>query len=363
MSALLAAAVLAANGTGPSPWSFPLFPQEASTGAPEVDHIYYALLGFGAFFTLAIAGLIVYFAIKYRAGSDADRSNPIENTTRYEVVWIVIPTVLSLFLFAWAAKAYLDLSQPPADAQPIYVVGKQWMWKIQHPEGPREINELHVPAGVPIKLVMTSQDVIHSFYVPAFRVKQDVLPDRYTALWFQADAPGTYHLFCAEYCGTGHSSMIGHVVVMTPDDYAAWLSAAAAGVAPVPGSPGTDGAVMAHEGKGPFFEYGCSSCHLPTSSVRAPRLDGLYGQEIALDNGQHVIADEEYIRESILEPQAKIAAGYQTPSLMPTYRGQVDEEDLRELVEFVRGLRDGWPDQLVHPEKYETDDETHKESP
>jgi cytochrome c oxidase subunit II len=347
MSGLVALFVTAGNA---SPWDFPLFPKEASTGAVEVDHIYFALVAFALVFTVIIAGLILYFAVKYRAGSQADRSNPITQTLRYELVWIAVPTVLSLGLFAWAAKAYLDISVPPRDARTIYVVAKQWMWKIQHPEGRREIDELHVPVGVPIKLVMTSQDVIHSFFVPEFRVKQDVLPDRYTTLWFKADRVGVYHLFCAQYCGAGHSAMIGRVVVMKPADYQAWLSAKAPGIAPVPGSPGTPGASLAHEGSGPFFKYGCNSCHLPTSAVRAPRLDGLYGQEIELDNGEHVIADEQYIRESILDPQAKIAAGYASPSLMPTYRGQVDEQDIRELIEFIKSLKDGWPAALLKPE-------------
>jgi cytochrome c oxidase subunit 2 len=334
---------------GHSPWSFPIFPTEASTGAGQIDLIFFALVGFALLFTGIIAVLILYFAVKYRAGSKADRSNPIEKTLRYELVWIAIPTVLSLGLFVWAARVYLEVSVPPADAHTIYVVGKQWMWKIQHPEGKREINELHVPAGEDIKLVMTSQDVIHSFFVPAFRVKQDVLPDRYTTLWFKATVPGVYRLFCSQYCGAGHSSMVGHVVVMRPTDFQAWLSARATGVAPAPGTPGTPGAPLAVQGVGPFFKYGCNSCHLPTSAVRAPRLDGLFGQQIELSNGDHIIADEQYIRESILDPQAKIAAGYPAPSLMPTYKGQVTEKDLRDLVEFIKSLKNGWPEGLTRP--------------
>ncbi len=347
------AAVLAAVHAGVAQVSgagdrFRFFPPEAATSAGQVDAIYLALIAFAAVFTLAIFGLIIFFAIKYRAGSGADRSNQITETTRFEVIWAVVPTVLALGLFAWAGWVYVEQSRPPADAHTVYVVGKQWMWKIQHPEGAEEINELHVPAGIPIKLVMTSQDVIHSFFVPAFRLKQDVLPDRYTTLWFQATTPGRYEFFCAEYCGLEHSKMRGQVVVMEPAAFARWLSSEAAR-APAPGEPGTESGPMAVSGEGPFFRYGCNACHLPTSAVRAPRLDGLYGSEVRLANGDSVTADEEYIRESILDPQAKISAGYPSPSLMPTYRGQVSEADLRALVEFVKSLQDGWPEEVEQP--------------
>jgi len=327
-----------------------LLPTRASHGAREIDAIFWALVAFSSLLVLIVVGLMVFYGIRYRAGREADRSGRQASNLRVEAIWIAIPSVIGLVFFAWAAKVYLEQGRPPADARTVYVVAKQWMWKIQHAEGVREINELHVPAGEPTKLVMTSQDVIHSFYVPALRTKQDVLPDRYTTLWFAPDEPGVYNLFCAEFCGTSHSDMRGRVIVMEPQAFATWLSAESR-KAPAPGTPGTAGADLAGEGRGAFFRYGCNSCHLPSSAVRAPRLDGIWGQEIRLKGGGTVTADEEYVRESILEPQAKISAGYPEPSLMPTYRGQVSERDLAELVEFVASLRDGWPDSvLVEPE-------------
>lgn len=331
------------GGPGNGGW-IRLFPESAARGAADVDAIFVALIAFSGLIAMAVGSLIIVFAIRYRASSKASRAGRVQRTTPYELGWIGAFTLVGLGLFFWAGKVYLNQARPPADAHTIYVVGKQWMWKVKHPGGREEINSLHVPAGVPVKLVLTSQDVIHSLYIPAFRTKQDALPDRYTTMWFEATVPGTYHLFCAEYCGTEHSAMRGEVVVMPPADYEAWLDASAP--PPAPGQPGTPEAPLLVAGTGPFFRYGCTSCHLPTSAVRAPRLDGLYGSEVRLVDGSAVIADEQYIRESILEPQEKITAGYPQPSLMPTYRGQVTEDDLQELVEFIRGLRNGWPEEV-----------------
>jgi cytochrome c oxidase subunit II len=301
-----------------------------------------ALLALSGFIIVLLVFLIVRFAIKYRAGSAADRSNAMHKTWSWELAWTGIPLLLMGGVFVWSGMVFFNLTEAPANARTIYVVGKQWMWKIQHPEGPQEINELHVPAGEPIKLVLRSQDVIHSFFIPAFRVKQDVLPNRYTSLWFQADPPGEYPFLCAQYCGTEHSNMHGRVIVMPPAAFEDWLGAGAPAGA-VAGTPGTPQAPLALGGKGAFFRLGCNACHVPDSDVRAPRLDGLWGQEVRLRNGQTVRADEEYIRESILAPNAKIVAGYAAPSLMPTYAGQLSERDLQELVEFTRSLRNGWP--------------------
>ena len=317
-------------------------PTEAARGALQVDLVFWALVVFALAFSLAIVGLIVVFAIRYRAGAKVNREKHLGNTMRYEAIWIVIPAIIGLGLFAWAAHIYLDEGRPPSDALTVYVVGKQWMWKVQHPEGRREINELHLPLGRPVKLVMTSQDVIHSFFVPAFRLKQDLLPKRYTTLWFTPSKEGNFHLFCAEYCGTGHSTMRGRVVVMKPDAYDAWLGAGSE-TAPAPGTPGMPGAALSVRGRDAFYRYGCNSCHLPNDAVRAPRLDGLWDRPIRLANGDSLRFDEQYVRESILDPQAKIAAGYAEPSLMPTYRGQVTQDDLNNLVEFIRSLRNGWP--------------------
>lgn len=325
-----------------SPWTFPLFPESASTSAAAVDHVYIGLVLVTGFFIVLIGVLILRFAIRYRRGSQADRSGRGDaHTLRWEITWTVLPGILALGIFLWAAQVRFTLATPPDDARTIYVVGKQWMWKISHPGGQEEINALHVPTGEPIKLMLRSQDVIHSFFVPAFRLKQDALPGRYTTLWFNATRPGRYHLFCAEYCGTEHSAMQGWVTVMTPADFQQWLSAHSNKPA-VPGTPGNDAPLLVN-GQGPFFRLGCNACHLPENAVRAPRLDGLYMRDVRLDNGAHVIADENYLRESILYPNAKIVAGYPSPSLMPTYNGMASEDDLLALIEFIKSIQQGWP--------------------
>ncbi len=318
---------------------------EASTLAPQVDLVLLGLTLFSLFFIFTICGLILYFMAKYRAGAKVHRPT-IKHPVPYEVAWVVTPTLIALGLFVWAAQPFIEYGRPPDDASVIYVVGRQWMWKIQHPGGQREINTLHIPVGQPIKLVMTSQDVIHSFYIPAFREKRDVLPNRYTVMWFKATKPGTYHLFCAEYCGLDHSNMRGKIVVMPPAQYERWLSAnATEPEAPVAGTPGAPGTPLALGGKSIFYNMGCNACHVPNSEKRAPRLDGLYGRPVRLRNDDLVVADEGYIRESILQPNAKIVAGYDSPSLMPSYQGQVDEEDIRQLIEFIKSIQHGWPAQ------------------
>jgi cytochrome c oxidase subunit 2 len=231
-----------------------------------------------------------------------------------------------MVMFTWGASLYYEESRPPNNAIPIYVVAKQWMWKIEHMEGQREINELHVPVGRPVRLTMTSEDVIHSFFVPAFRTKSDVVPGKYSTLWFTATKPGKYHLFCAEYCGNRHSGMIGWIYVMDPQDYQNWLNSN-----PPP-------ATLSESGGKLFNGMGCPSCHKPDGTGRCPSLVGLYGSTVHLAGGNTVVADEEYIRESILRPQAKIVAGYGT--LMPTYQGQVTEEDMVRLVEYIKWLGD-----------------------
>jgi cytochrome c oxidase subunit 2 len=230
-------------------------------------------------------------------------------------------------MFVWAANLYFDISTPPTDTLEVSVIAQQWMWKFQHADGQREINELHVPANRPVKLLMTSQDVIHSFFVPAFRVKQDVLPGRYTTLWFEATKTGEYHLLCAEYCGTDHASMTGTIIVMDPAQYQNWLSQNQAGE------------TLASAGEQLFLQLGCESCHRRDDSGRGPSLVGVYGSSVTLANGQTVTADENYIRESILQPQAKIVAGYEP--IMPTFEGQVSEADLVQLISYIRSLGEG----------------------
>jgi cytochrome c oxidase subunit 2 len=252
-----------------------------------------------------------------------------------------------MFLFVWGAKVFIHLRTEPADAREYFATAKQWMWKIQHPEGHREINTLHVPINVPIKLTMTSEDVIHSFFVPAFRVKQDVLPGRYTSVWFEATKVGSYHLFCAEYCGTEHSLMIGKVIVMPQDEYQDWLAGEVAGQPP------------AQAGEQVFEKYVCNSCHSDDGSGRGPSLVGIYGKEVALADGKTIVVDEEYLRESILLPNAKTVAGYQP--LMPTYQGQINEAGVMQLIAYMKTLTEGGEEATEAPADTATTVETDKD--
>jgi cytochrome c oxidase subunit 2 len=305
---------------------FPGFPIQASTVAGQVDLLLLVLIALSAFFTSIVVILIFYFGIRYRRGNRVDRSDPPTTSLKVEVAWILGLLVLAMGSYTWAAFIYFDISSPPSDAMEVYVVGQQWMWKFQHPTGQQEINELHVPSGRPVRLIMTSEDVIHSAFVPAFRLKYDVLPGRYTSLWFEATRPGEYHLFCTEYCGTQHSGMIGSVIVMEPRQYQDWLSGS------------QTGAPMAQAGEQLFTQLGCSSCHADTSEVRAPQLAGLFGQPVPLEGGGSVTADENYIRESILFPMRQIVAGYEP--IMPSYEGRISEEQLLELVSYIKSLGD-----------------------
>jgi cytochrome c oxidase subunit II len=311
--------------------TLPLFPVQASTIAPQVDHLLYFLLIVATFFTLLIFFAIFYFAVKYRRRSDQELPPAVHGSLTLELVWTIIPAALTMVMFVWGAWLFVKMQRAPAGALNIYVVGKQWMWKMQHLEGQREINELHVPVGRPVKLIMTSEDVIHSFYVPAFRTKQDVLPGRYTEEWFQPDKPGDYHLFCAEYCGTKHSGMIGWIHVMEPADYQAWLSGGRA-----MGS-------LAENGEKLFQQLACSNCHHLKDQGRCPNLVGLFGQPVQLSSGAIVKADEAYIRESILNPTAKVVYGFQP--IMPTFQGLVSEEQVLQLIEYIKSLgqRPGGP--------------------
>jgi cytochrome c oxidase subunit II len=307
--------------------TLPLFPQAASTIAHDVDLLYGFLISLTAVLSVGIFVGIFYFAVKYRqratapVGDEAQKSG--EQHVFLELVWTIIPIGINVFIFAWGASLFIHNSKPPDTAQDIYVVGRQWMWKIQHPEGRREINELHIPVGQPVKLTMASQDVIHSFYIPAFRLKQDVLPGRYTTMWFEATEPGEYHLFCAEYCGTQHSGMIGRVVVMEPNDYQDWLG-------------GVQDESPVDAGEKLFTQFNCVNCHATAERQRCPQLGGLYGKEVALAGGDKVTFDESYIRESIIDPNAKVSAGYQP--LMPTYRGQITEEQIIQLISYIKSL-------------------------
>lgn len=323
--------------------------QAASTTGVQVDYIFYLLLAFSGTVVLVIMFLVLFFVAKYHRGTSANRKSEAPISSRLEVFIVTVFTVIGLTLFVLAAKVYADIARPPKDAMTIWVVGKQWMWKASYPDHREEINELHVPVGQPVKLVMTSMDVIHSFFIPDFRVKQDVLPSRYTTLWFTATKPGKYRLRCSQYCGNDHAGMVGWVTVLSQADYQQWLAAAPEGAAAIAGTPGTNGALMATKLRTTFNQLGCIACHTPTSSVRAPRLDGIFNQTVRLQNGQNTTADEEYLRESILFPNAKISAGYVQPSLMPAYKGQITDQQLHELVDFIKSIRDGWPADATQP--------------
>ena len=303
--------------------SLPLFPVQASTSAPAVDHLLYFLLAVTVFFTVGIFMAVFYFAVRYRRRSETEMPETVHGAMSLEVAWTVVPFVLTMIMFGWGASVFFSVSRPPDDAQQIYVIGKRWMWKLQHMEGQREINELHIPVGQAVKLTMTSEDVIHDFFVPAFRTHTDVLPGRYTTTWFKATKPGKYHLFCGQYCGTEHSAMIGWVYVMEPQDYQAWLSGGITGS-------------LAAAGEKLFQELACANCHHLNDNGRCPNLRNLYGSQVALTDGTKVKFDEAYIRESIVSPAAKVVAGYQP--IMPTFQGLVTEEGLLQLIEYIKSL-------------------------
>lgn len=304
-------------------FSLPFSPEQASAIAPHIDLLYLYLVAVSLFFTVLIFILVLVFAIKYRRKYDTEEPRPVKANYALEIAWSVIPLLIAMTMFVWGSVLFFKLYRPPQDADEIFVVGKQWMWKIQHPEGRREINELHVPVGRSIKLKMTSEDVIHSFYIPAFRTKMDVVPGRYTHLWFKATKPGRYHLFCAEYCGTDHSGMIGTVVAMEPKDYERWLESGAASEL----SAALTGAQL-------FEKHRCITCHNPASASMGPEIP--FGAPVKLADGSTVIADEEYIRESILRPNAKVVAGY--TSIMPTYQGQITEEEIIQIIEYIKSM-------------------------
>ncbi len=300
---------------------FPLRPDQISTIAQGVDHLYYFLTAVDLFFTAGIFLTIFYFAIRYRRRSEDEQPPRIEGNLALEITWSVVPALLCGVMFVWGSSLYIRNSRPPEAATEIFVIGKQWMWHLQHPEGPREINELHVPVGRPIKLTMTSEDVIHDFFVPAFRVKKDVVPGRYSTIWFQATKTGRYRFFCAQYCGTFHSHMTGWVEVMTPEEYEHWLSG------------GVKTESMAAAGAALYQQFGCVTCH---GTGKGPPFTNLYGNPVKLDNGQTVVADDAYLRESILDPSAKIVAGYSP--IMPTFRGQISEEQILQIIAYIKSL-------------------------
>jgi len=307
--------------------TFAIIPPEASTIAPRMD----ALLVFMTLVSIIgltiVALLVTTFSVLYRKDRNP-QATQIEGSTLLEATWTIIPLGLFLIMFVWGSVLYFRIFTPPANAMNIYVVGKQWMWKAEHPGGQHEINSLHVPTGQPVQLTLISQDVFHSFSIPAFRVKREAIPGRYTTVWFEATKTGTYHLFCTQYCGTAHSAMIGEVVVQTPEDYKAWLASSTSGIS------------LAQNGERLFSSLSCGACHNGQPDARGPNLANVYGSRLTLTTGQPVLVDEAYLRQAILNPSAHITQGF--APIMPTYQGQISEEGLISLVEYIKGLNSNY---------------------
>ena len=303
--------------------NFAIFPPEASTIAPYADALYFALVGMTVTGLILVMTMVLVFAIRYRQERHPEAVQ-IEGSTLLEATWTLIPLGIFLVFFVWGALLYFRVFNAPPNSMNVYVVGKQWMWKVEHQGGQHEINALHIPEGVPIQVTLISQDVFHSFSIPAFRVKREAIPGRYTTVYFQATTPGKYHLFCTQYCGTNHSQMIGWVYVMTPADYRAWAA------------ENTSGASLAQNGERLFASMGCNACHSGNASARGPNLANVYNTRIRLTDGSTVVANEAYIRETILNPSTQVPAGY--APIMPTYQGQISEDGLIDLVEYIKTL-------------------------
>jgi cytochrome c oxidase subunit 2 len=312
------------NFIGAAATLIPIKPAAASSIAEGVDHLYFVLTVITLFFTISIFATIFYFMIKFRRRSPNEVPEDTKEHLALELTWTIVPTLITVFLFVWASSLYFENSRPPRAATEIFVVGKQWMWHIQHPEGVREINELHVPVNEPISITLTSDDVIHDFYIPAFRVKKDAVPGRYTELWFQATKVGTYHIFCGQYCGADHAEMIGWVYVMSPTDYAQWLSG------------GSKNETMAQTGERLFTQLGCVTCHVADGTGRGPSLVGVYGKQQKLASGEMKMVDGPFIRQAIVNPNSIPLPNY--PPIMPTFQGQINEEQVLQLIAYVKSL-------------------------
>jgi len=312
----------------------PLFPEQAATTAERVDALFIFQCVITGGMAVLISLLVFYFAIRYHRRSEDERTPRITGSHALEWFWSITPLFVFLVMFAWGASIFNTVAHPPDDAIEIYVVGKQWMWKVQHPDGQREINSLHVPVGRPVKLTLTSEDVIHDFGMPAFRTKIDVVPGRYASTWFEATKVGSYHLFCDQYCGTSHANMVGTIVVMPEDEYVDWLNSHAEGS-------------LALEGRKLFLKLQCVTCHSANARARAPVLEGLYMQRVRLTDNSTAVADDSYIRESILFPKKKVVQGYEP--IMPTFKGQLadpesglsEEDALIRLLSYIKSLRPG----------------------
>jgi cytochrome c oxidase subunit 2 len=322
-------------GISPVLWQFlvkwlhssALFPAEASTIAPYTDALYFFLVSISLIGLVFVTILILYFSLRYRRDKNPVATQ-VEGSTILEATWTIIPLALFLVVFVWGGLLYFRIYNPPPNAMNIYVVGKQWMWKAEHPGGQHEINALHVPIGQPVQLTMISQDVFHSFSIPDFRVKREVIPGRYSTVWFQATDPGTYHIFCTQYCGTLHSGMIGEVTAMTPADYKKWLDQSNSGMS------------LAQNGERLFASMGCNACHSGNAAARGPNLAGVYGSKLTLTDGSQVLVNDAYLRDAILNPSQHVTAGF--APIMPTYQGQISEDGLIDLVEYLKQLQSNY---------------------
>jgi len=322
-------------GISPVLWQFlvkwlhssALFPAEASTIAPYTDALYFFLVSISLIGLIFVTVLILYFSLRYRRDKNPVATQ-IEGSTILEATWTIIPLALFLVVFVWGGLLYFRIYDPPPNAMNIYIVGKQWMWKAEHPGGQHEINALHVPIGQPVQLTMISQDVFHSFSIPDFRVKREVIPGRYSTVWFTATDPGTYHIFCTQYCGTLHSGMIGEVTAMTPADYKKWLDQSNSGMS------------LAQNGERLFASMGCNACHSGNAAARGPNLAGVYGSKLTLTDGSQVLVNDAYLRDAILNPSQHVTAGF--APIMPTYQGQISEDGLIDLVEYIKQLQSNY---------------------
>jgi cytochrome c oxidase subunit II len=304
-----------------------LFPAEASTIAPYADALYLFLMAITVIGLVLVGALVFGFSIRYRKAR-SPVATQVEGSTLLEATWTIIPLALFMVAWIWGALLYFRIYNPPTNAMNIYVVGKQWMWKAEHEGGQHEINALHVPTGRAVQLTMISQDVFHSFSIPDFRIKREVIPGRYSTVWFEATTPGTYHIFCTQYCGTNHSAMIGEVTVLSPEDYEKWTQES------------TSGTSLAQNGERLFASMGCNACHSGSAAARGPNLAGVYGSKLRLTSGSEVLVNDAYLRDSILNPSQHITAGY--APIMPTYQGQVSEDGLIDLVEYIKNMQSNY---------------------
>jgi cytochrome c oxidase subunit II len=309
--------------------TIPIIPPQASNHAGHYDALFWLLTLLTVVFSVGVGVLILYFAIKYREGSPANRDRPSHENLKIELAWTIIPLFLAMGAFVLGAWQFVEFRRPPADVTEVFVIGKQWMWHVQHANGVREMNELTVPVGRPIKLTMISQDVLHSFYVPAFRIHYHVVPGRYTTQWFTATRPGKYQLWCNNYCGTDHSIMGGYVYVLPEQEFQEWLERG-----------GERSAAQGHpslvlQGHELFERYQCGTCHGPENTRDGPTLSGLAGTTRQFTNGQTAIADDMYLREAIVNPHARVTAGWS--DTMPIYK-ELNEEQLIRLIAYIKSM-------------------------